>query len=85
MYELMQDLGHSFSQYRPPGWQITYTYLWFYYCVGFLYQEPKRWLPYFVLQHLDVKFLAGCYVFSQSFLETDVIHLKLQVFEGTVT
>ena len=21
------DLGHSFSQYGPPGWQITYYYL----------------------------------------------------------
>ena len=22
----IQDLGHSFSQYRPPGWWITYIY-----------------------------------------------------------
>ena len=24
---LMQDLGHSFSQYGSPGWQITYIYV----------------------------------------------------------
>ena len=23
----IQDLGHSFSQYGPPGWWITYMYL----------------------------------------------------------
>ena len=23
---IIQDLGHSFSQYRPPTWQITYIY-----------------------------------------------------------
>ena len=30
---LMQDLGHSFSKYGPPGRQITYIYqtLLFYY------------------------------------------------------
>ena len=23
---IIQDLGHNFSQYRPPTWQITYIY-----------------------------------------------------------
>ena len=23
-WPVAQDLGHSFFQYRPPGWQITY-------------------------------------------------------------
>ena len=25
--EYFQDLGHSFSPYRPPSWQITHIYL----------------------------------------------------------